>query len=96
MANIFSGRAAAVTVTTAPLQLMAANGGATYRAIALPVAGTLWVGGPGVTTTGTGAGYPVTLGAPLVMQGDAVNVYQGALFGITTAICTPSLVEISS
>ncbi len=96
MANIFTNNRAVVTVTTAPLQILAVNGGATYRAVILPVAGTLWVGGAGVTTTGAGQGFPVTLSVPFINQGDAANVYQGALYGITTAICTPTVVEISS
>lgn len=96
MASIFTATAPAVTVTTSPLLLLAANRGAKYRAVMLPVAGTLWVGTLGVTTTG--AGFPVTLAQPFIMSGgdDGSSVYQGALYGVTTAICTPSIVELSS
>jgi drug/metabolite transporter (DMT)-like permease len=93
--NIFTGMTTAVTASTSATIIRAANSGRKYLAIALPVAGTLWVGTPGVTTTGAAAGFPVLLNQPFIMS-DPDSVYTGAIWGITTAICTPSIVELST
>ena len=100
MANVLTTTQGIVTATTAPQLLLAANHGRQYMSIALPVAGTLWVGGPGVTTTGAGRGFPVVLNQPFIMTAnDAqgyVGIYQGDLYGVASAICTCAITEASS
>lgn len=100
MANQITTTQGIVTATAVPQLLLSANAGASYRSVALPVAGTLWVGGPGVTTTGAGRGFPVILNQPFVMQANDVQgfpgIYQGALYGVATAICTATVTEVFS
>ena len=99
MGNVITTNAAIVTATATAVLLLAANRGSQLRSVSLPVAGTLWVGGPGVTTTGTGRGFPVVLNQPLTMTANeysGVGIYQGDLYGVATAICTATVMEVSS
>jgi hypothetical protein len=100
MSNVLTTKAATVTNTATAVLLLAANKGASYRSIGLPVAGSLFVGNPGVTTTGAAIGVLVSNTLPFVMQANDVNgfigIYQGDLWGVATATCTATIVEISS
>jgi hypothetical protein len=100
MANQMTTTQGIVTATAVAQLLLAANAGASRRMVALPVAGTLWVGGPGVTTTGAGRGFPVVLNQPYDQWGSGdpsgAGIYQGALYGVATAICTATVVEVFS
>lgn len=99
MGNIITTKAATVTNTTVAVLLLAANRGAQYRSVSLPVAGTLFVGGPGVATTGATQGYGVTSTSSFVMtQNDysGIGIYQGDLWGVAAATATATIVEVSS
>jgi hypothetical protein len=100
MANILTTKAVTATATSLAVLLLAANRGRQYLNVSLPVASTLFVGGPGVTTTGAGTGFAVTSAIPFVMQAGndigGVGIYQGDLWGVATAVCTATIVEAST